>query len=83
MKKTEKAIVTLEERKEAIKSNLKWGIKNPSGLGGQNCGIKSNIIRVSSDELGIEITVSYSRSMLENKGIATTLIDLAIDRLVI
>ena len=72
----------LDEIKQAIKNNVKWDSKRPPVTGGQHCGMPSYPVILKSEEIDLEIIVGYHRSQVENKKLAFTLFELALDDLV-
>lgn len=72
----------LTEIKQQIRDNIRWDVKRPIPLGGQQCGIPNYPVILKSEELDVEITVGYYRSQLKNKELAFDLFELALDKLI-
>lgn len=72
----------ITELKEKIKADIKWGIKRPPIMGGQQCGMPNYPVVLISEELNLEITLGYYRSNSGNKELAFTLFELALDELI-
>ena len=72
----------LNDIKQQIKNNVKWGSKRPPATGGQQCRMTSYPVILKSEELDLEIIVGCHRSQLKNKELAFTLFELVLDDLV-
>ena len=71
-----------EERKKRIKDLIQISKgKSKRVPGGQSCGIEYLPIILTSEELGIEISVNHFRSQFQNKDYGMLLFDLIIDDL--
>lgn len=74
--------MTEQETKQQIKDNIKWGSKKPQSVGGQQCGMPSYPVILTSEELDFEITIGFYRSQLKNKELAFTIFELVLEDLV-
>lgn len=75
-------MLSLEERKELIRKNIKSEAWPPVSRGGQQVGLGPSGIKLTSEDLDIEIIISHHRSRLKNHELAMTLMELAIDDLI-
>ncbi len=72
-------------REEVIRkllSEARFSVRTPKKLGGQSCGMPNDPIVLTQEELLLEVTVGYFRGSLRNKGLAHTLMELAISDIV-
>jgi protein subunit release factor A len=72
----------VEDVKAEIKKNIKWGMKESETKGGQQCGLVSVPIVLTSEDLCLSITIGFHRSQIKNKELALVLFELALDELI-
>ena len=69
----------MEDIKKRILDNIIIKVKHPTQPGGQSVHSFIRAITVKSEELDVEITIGYYRSQIQNKELALTLFNLAVD----
>ena len=74
--------MNIEEIKQQIRDNVKIVVVKPIKNGGQTAGLMHHDIKLVSEELSLEITFSYHRSMYKNKEFLKTIFELTLDELV-
>lgn len=72
--------MTIEERKDIVRSNIKWETaRSKAPVGGQSCGVFSTAVTLISEELCCKIEIGHTRSQLLNKEYALMLFELILD----
>lgn len=71
--------MTIQEFRSQEMANVIWDTEKPKIYGGQHCGVQRLPIIAMHEDFQLKITVGVHRSRYENKNLARTLMELAID----
>lgn len=73
--------MSLEERKDIVRTASKWSLYPESKTGGQSVGLIPSGCKLVNDDVDFEVIVSFHRSQLKNREIANTLFELYLDEI--
>ena len=74
--------MTLEEKKEYIKKEIKIYKENSDYKGGQQCGFIARPIILESEELALKMELGYYRSDNMNRELLLTIFNLILDEVI-
>jgi hypothetical protein len=73
---------TIEEVKKELLDNVVVTVPGREPSGGQSCGIIDCSVKLYQDDLDVTICIGNFYNIRDNKAIAMTLMELAIDELI-